>query len=407
MKGKSRIITILISLVLCIAMITISIALTEPSTNVEAKTEEPKTVSDANPTPEPVPEPEEVKPNFHFFNLDLQYDQDSENDYNFGCEPDCDANPQAMDTAFRNRLNQDPALGAADLAWFDCNLGTDYMGLFYAECKNEWPAAINHAKFAWVDDPYDYAQTLEAFYGFLDSAVSIEIREQKGITDQMYMAPWTKSGIPNVLVLETDDHEGQFLVYTFVIKGTKKVEVAYRINCGFQPCNVAEIMKVTPQKKRSGGGGSKSGGGSIISGGGRKPGITPTPTPTPTVTPPPRPTPSPTPKPKKDPKEGTKVLPNDDQGPGENTNNPADPNHSKKDLPSNSTEQNPEEYKQTIEEMKEANENNNNSDTPSTPPPTPDTSQDSNSSNLDGGTPESSSSVSNESGDNSWGGPPE
>jgi hypothetical protein len=201
--------------------------------------------------------------------------------------------------------------------------------------------------------------------------------------------------------METDEHEGHFLVYTFKIKNTKKVEVAYRIECGFQPCNVAKAMKITPQKRS--GGGIKP-----ITGGGGKPTISgggPTPTPKPTPTP----TPTPTPKPKKDPKQGPPIIPNDNPGPGENTNNPADPNHSKKEQPNSSTTQTQREYQDTIKQMEEANKDAGGGDTPSTPPPTAGATVDSGASEASkpAETTEKVEEVKNDSSGSSWDGPPE
>lgn len=437
-----KVATIIITALLAITLVIVSIVLAKPS-EAEAISDEVDTVAiTTHEEPKamvPAVEPDSSGPKWHYFNLDLQGDGVSGNEYNFGCMPDCEVTPHAMDIAFRNRLNQDPALGAADMAWFDANLGTRYLGVFYDECNEHWDAAINKAKSEWIDDPDAYFETLDAFFMYLDSAVNVEIREQKNLDDQMYMNPFTVNRIPDVIVMETDEHEGNFLVYTFMIKDTKKVEVAYRLECGFQPCNVAEIMKITPKKRSGGGGGSTpiAGGGKLntIAGGGPKPGPKPTPTPkpkptpkptptptppppTPTPTPPPPdPTPTPTPEHKKDPTEGTPVLPNDDPGPGPNTNNPSDPNHSTKEPENASTTMTQPQYEQTIQEIKDANNESKSGgepSTPSTPPPTPETHVDSNADSGSDGNPgidqpteTTESSVSDEPAGEAWDGPPD
>ena len=246
---KTKLIS-LVSGLLAIAVLIVSIATAGPKV-VEATEEPAAVVEEEVKAPEAATKPASMEPQWHYFNLDLQGDGIEGNEYNFGCMPDCSVTPEAMDVAFRNRLNQDPALGAADMAWFDANLGTRYLGVFYDECDEEWDRAINKAKTDWIASPDDYFETLDAFFEFLNSAVSVGIREQKDLEDQMYMNPFTRDHVPDVIVMETDEHEGTFLVYTFVIKETKKIEVAYRIECGFQPTNVAEVMKITP-KKRSG-----------------------------------------------------------------------------------------------------------------------------------------------------------
>lgn len=406
---KYKYVSIIIAGVLSAAVLAVSIITAAPDVQVQAEEAEAEVCETVEPEPEmveiPAPEPEPEKSLWHFFNLDLYNDGTPGNEYNFGCMPDCSVTPEAMDIAFRNRLNQDPALGAADMAWFDANLGTRYLGVFYDECDEEWDRAINKAKTDWIANPDDYFETLDAFFEHLDSAVSVEIREQKNLEDQMYMNPFTRDHIPDVIVMETDEHEGNFLVYTFVIKETKKIEVAYRLECGFQPTNVAEIMKITPKKRSGGGGGSITGGGAkpTLTGGGPKPGPNPTPTPKPT------PTPTPTPKPKKDPTQGPTIIPNDNPGPGENTNNPADPNHSTKEPPNSSITQTQQEYQDTIKQMEEANKDAGGGDTPSTPPPTADTTVDSGASEANNPTEttEKVEEVKNDSSGESWDGPPE
>ncbi|MBR3269675.1 hypothetical protein IKG07_00220 [Candidatus Saccharibacteria bacterium] len=408
-----KVITIITTAILAIALVIVSIVLAKP-TDVQATAPESvePTPQKVVTSPDPTPIPEEPKYEWHFYNLDLQEDDgDEENDFNFGPMPDmreinpdaeagAEIDPEAMDLIFRNRLRRDPALGAADMAWFDATLKTRYLGLFYDECDEEWDAAMNKAKTEWIDDPDDYFTRLDAFFEYLDEAVSVEIRDQKSLTDQMYMNPHTVDGIPDIIVMETDKHEGKFLVYTFIIKGTTKKEVAYRIECGFQPTNVAEIMKIKPTPRSTGGPKpvTTAKPKPTITGGGPNPGPTPGPNPTPT------PTPKPDPKPKKDPTEGTPVLPNDDPGHGENTNNPDNPNHSTKEPENASTTQTQQEYKETIQEMKDANESAGGGDTP-TVQPDPDTHVDSNAGEADKPTEVQESSVSDEPPGEAWDGP--
>lgn len=426
---KKNWIKVAVSTAVSVAILAISFAATEPKAvekppeNSAAETEVVEVVEPAPVAEEPPAMP--ASP-WHFFNLDLQGDGIEGNEYNFGSKPDCEVSPHAMDVAFRNRLNQDPVLGAADMAWFDANLGTRYLGVFYDECDEHWDAAINKAADAWVNnEPEEYWDVLDAFCGFLDSAVSVEVRHQKDLEDQMYMNPFTVNHVPDVIVFETDEHEGDFLVYTFMIKDTRKVEVAYRIDCGFQPCNVAEVMKIKP-KTRSGGGGGPvpiTGGGitPVKTGGGPKPGPTPRPTPKPKPTPTPGPTPpgpTPTPKPKKDPTQGTPVLPNDNSGPGTNNNNPSDPNHSKAEPENASTTMTPQQSDQAVQQMEEANTGNTaggDPNIPSTPPPTADTTVHSNADTGTGNggidqqteTTEKEPEVRNDSSGETWDGPPE
>ena len=94
------------------------------------------------------------------------------------------------------------------------------------------------------------------------------------------------------------------------------------------------------------------------------------------------------PKYNKDPNKAPKTdtEPNDDKGPGPDTNNPKDPNHSSKDTSDSSTSGSYDDYKKNVEEKKEVNQNQKtggDSNTPSTPKPSPKTNVDN---NADSGT---------------------
>ena len=274
--------------------------------------------------------------NWHFYNNDVQGGSEDD-DFNFGPEPTV-STATDYDKDFRSRLEDDPALGAADIAWADAWLGTRYLGEFYESCNEDWAKTINAAKEAWIKDPDAYKQTLDAFFDMLNTA-DVKVTAGNGLEDQMYMNPYTVDGTPDVIVLVTPDHTGKFLTYSFTIKGTGKVKVSYRVECGYQPTNVEEIMGITPQDKPSSPG---SPGKSNPPGKGDNP---PTPTP-------------PTPKYVKD---KTKGVQGDKVKPGEkdpNTNNPSNPNKSKADTndstsaPGKTTSDN----KANVEEKKEAKE---------------------------------------------------
>ena len=95
--------------------------------------------------------------------------------------------------------------------------------------------------------------------------------------------------------------------------------------------------------------------------------------------------PTPTPKYKKDPSKAPKknTEPNDDKGPGPNTNNPSNPNRSTKDTNDSSSNSGKsyEDYKKDVKEKADTNKTQktgNDSNTPSTPKPTPSTKIDNN-----------------------------
>lgn len=426
----------------CIAIAAILLAANirnVPEKNVKAEAAAPVSTSSAS---SKVEQPAIVTaPAWHFYNLDLQENEDVLDDWNFGPNPMADVvvsseaiasaiksgnttinlneiiaglKAEDLDKNFRERLRNDPILGTADMAWFDSILGTDYLGVFYSECGEKWDAAMNAAAKKWREDKADYEATLDAFEKYLDRATKVELKYvASGLDDQMYMNPATKDGVPEIIVMETLNHDGWFLTYTFTIKNTTVKEVAYRIDCGYQPTNVAEIMQITaiPRPKTGGGGDTP------------KPVPKPDPIPEPDPGTPPEPEPDPDPEPEpdpelpnpKDPTKGTPVLPNDDPGPGPDTNNGEGAQYSTKDLPTNSNHMKPEQYQKEIQDLKDANattRKGGDSNKPSTPPPDTGTKVDSNAEEgtgyggIDEPTPVQDSSVADDQAGDSWDGPP-
>ena len=322
----------------------------------------------------------------------------------------------------------DPAGIAGMAAWYDANMHTDILGEFFTDCKNEsttadWMTIIESAASAWADDPELFYAARDNFYAHLEHADEIIVQYVKsGINDQMYMDGLTIGERPKVIVMESANHDGYFVTFKYVIKETKTVEVSYRINCGFQPCNVAKVLgvkakknpnKPTPVPQAVGGGGGSSsgssggGGGGSGSGGGGGGGIK-----------------------KKNPTDGIDTLPNDDPGPGPKTIDPSDPSHSTEDLPTNSNHESLDDYKDDMSELKDINDHQKeggDSNTPSTSASSSDTKVDSNadsgtgnggidhptetssgattSDSGNGGSTGSSSSVSDDKAGDEWEGP--
>lgn len=285
-------------------------------------------------------------PWYHFYNSDLQKDDDKDNDFNFGPSAYHEAaanlpatTAEEADKEFRERIKKDPALGAADMAWFDAIVKTRYIGSFYDEVDKQWDAAINKAKEAWVGDEQKYKEAYAAFFLYLDKATKVEIiKRTSGLDDQMYMNPATTNNIPDVIVMATENHKGHFLRYTFKIK-EKEVAVEYRLECGFQPCNVEKVMGIRPVYKKPVAKTPPSNGGNS----------NPNPNPNPN---PPRPNPNP-PENNKNPQRST-VLTNDEDR-GENTN--SGNQYSTKDQnETNSGYNTKQQTDQRVETLKEINE---------------------------------------------------
>lgn len=336
---------------------------------------------------------------YKFYNLFLSTDADPRNDFNFGSNPFAEGlNAYDYATILRNRMKEDPALAAAVMAWLDANVGTRYLGEFYESCKGDWAKTINLTKVRFMEDQGLFYQTLDAFFAFLNTADSVELEYRtEGLDDQMYMNSYTVDGVPDVIVMTTTDHAGYFLTFVFVIKADNrednegnKFRVSYRIDCGFQPTNVEKVMNIKPDdtpRTSNPGHSSTPKSDPTPNPGGKddptpkpdpkptpKPQPTPDPTPKPDPTPEPQPTPKPDPTPtpeqkKKDKTKGTKenTEPNDDPGPGPDTNNGVGAQYSTKDQETNSNHMNEQEYKETVKELKEINETQKTGNDPSTP----------------------------------------
>ena len=290
---------------------------------------------------------------YGFYNLSLQDDDDPDNDFNFGWNPYEESKTVGVyDADFRERLEVDPAFAAAVMAWTDYWCKTRFIGRFYDEVQEQWDAAINAAKDGFIEDRELYNRTVATFEAFLDTA-DLELRYAKGgISDQMYQNPYTVSGVPDVIVMKTDNHDGHFLIYTFTIKG-QKVEVGYRIECGYQPTNVEKTMKITPQDKP----------------------VPPTPTASGNNPPPKQPDP-PEKTPKKDKSQDIwqpdKGFPSNGGDPGPDTNNGKGAEESKYEETHTDSQDfsKPEEYKKEQEERKKIDETQKTGEdknTPSTP----------------------------------------
>ena len=364
---------------------------------------------------------------YTFYNLSLQVDGDPRNDFNFGPNPYLEgATAETYAADFCSKMANDPALAAGDMAWLDAIVGTRYLGEFYESCKGDWAKTINLTKERFMADQSLYYQTLNAFYDMLSTADSVTLDYQTSdLTDQMYMNPNTVSGVPDVVVMTTDDHSGYYLTYTFIIKDNT-FKVSYRIDCGYQPTNVQEVMNIVPDDTPR----------QQVQQSNPEPAPTPAPTPTPKNDDPkpggdgddPKPSPDPTPTPestpKKDPSKSPKknTEPNDDPGPGPDTNNGKGAKESTKDQSSNSNHMTQPEYNKAVNDLKETNQKQKTGSDPSTPStPTPaDTHVDNNGDKGNGGDPintptpvsdpaivaDTGQAISDNPGE-AWGGPPD
>jgi hypothetical protein len=321
---------------------------------------------------------------YRFYNAECLTDEDTTNDFDFGPRPDIEnMSTQELYELWREVLWNDPAIGAGNLAWFDRLFGTRYLGEFYETCQGDWAKTINLAKERFMADETLYHDTLKAFFEYLESAViSVQTEKRTGLKDQMYVNPFTVSGVPDIVVFETAQNSGTFLRMNLKIKGStvggnpaagnggnnnRTLAFMVRADCLFQPTDVAELLNITPQENPT-----------------KKTPTTTTPTaptpttPTPTtpskttpvtpvkpvqpVTPvkpvqpvtPVKPVEPVTPSYNKDKSKGTQgdlVKPNDNPGPGPNTNNGVGATKSTKDTPTNTN--NGQSYSDYKDDQKE------------------------------------------------------
>ena len=317
-----------------------------------------------------------------YYNLMLLADSDPANNFNFAPSPLTEgAMAEDYDFDFRKKAAQDPAFAPAVMGWWDAITGTRFTGRFYETCKGQWADTINMARDEFSTDADVYYEALVAFFRMMDDA-KVSIRMGYNLRDQMYMNPYTSSGVPDVIVMTTDHSDGIFLVYSIEIKGNT-FEIPYRIDCGYQPTNVQEVMNIIPDDT---------------------PRNNPQPNPQPTPQPKPKPNPETEtqpetqpqtqpetqpqtqpetqpqsetnpPMPKKDPKESPTVntQPNDDPGPGPATSNGDGATTSTADQPTNSDHYpSVEDYQKEVEELGTINQEQKTGDDPSIPstPPT-------------------------------------
>lgn len=392
-------------------------------------------------------EPEVELSWYRFYHYDLVNDNNLEDDFDFG--------PSAYSTNTTaimakeehfKRVEEDPALGCATFANFDVRLGTDFMipGEHYDQYWSDgyWTTLINKRVQYYMANPGDYDIAVERWEAFVNKYARVTLDYQGALTDQMYMVSLTSLSeleAPEVIVMETTQPYGHVLNYWFSIKGNSVI-VPFRTECGFQPTNVAEVMREIPRSNpnkksssssssssskgssSSSSSSSSSGSSSSSSGSGSSSGVSGSGSNTRTT------------KDKTQGVQGDLVQPNDDPGPGPDTNNGYGAWYSTEDQPDNSNHMTYPEYGDDVRELEEINNKINggqgqkavgDSNTPSTAKPTTDTVVDNNadkgnghSSSIDKPTSVSStvhpvdntpitSANSADNSDGAWGGPPD
>jgi len=221
---------------------------------------------------------------YRYYNLELQDDGIKDNNFNFGHNPyeaaeaeykesDGDKNVFILKyilSNFEARMtpgeNGDPAFMAAHAAYMDAVLGTRTMGSFYDEVDKNWSLAINNARNTYETNSQEWELAAEKYKKTLQAANGttylIEVNgktdafvvngKKYTVTDQMYMFPLSSDLRPDVIVMTQDEDNSDanyhVLMYALNIKRHEYV-LMYKVECGFQPLNVLNVMKVEPTKK--------------------------------------------------------------------------------------------------------------------------------------------------------------
>ena len=267
----------------------------------------------------------------HFYHHDVATDDDPDNNFNFGPSAFTEgADAESVYGELKDRLEDDPALAAAIMATIDAKkIGTPFLGEFYESCEGVWEKTMNSAKDCWLSDREAYLEKRDKLLERLDTA-EVEIRDCQSVSDQMYMCSDEESEVPYVRDVKTDDHSGHEIVFSWQIK-ENTFEIALRLECGFQPTDVAEIMGIEAQDYAT---------------------FVASVTPGGDTSTPDNPTPSYNKDPNKGPKENTE--PNDDSGSGSNTSSGGGNSSTEEKSTNSNNYSSYDEYRKDMDAMNDA-----------------------------------------------------
>ena len=189
---------------------------------------------------------------YHVRNNDLQEDEDHSDDWNFGPNPWKDG--LTVEEAVKDHASayhEDPLQLACDITVVEAVVEQNDVSraddaFIFERQKRFMSSQEEMAKAATALDTY-LAGAEVYIVDIIDGKVTLQ---EKGIstvvTDQVqvksYLINW-EVGFAQPLVREFPSAEGHALVYVFNVK-SRVVYVMFRIECGYQPLNVGEILPV-------------------------------------------------------------------------------------------------------------------------------------------------------------------
>lgn len=295
----------------------------------------------------------------HFYNDDVQGNLDGVEGNNKEFGPNPIKEGWTVDNYVKDqaeRFSVDPALLTITMATYDQSIGSDTTGRFYDSIRYDWSRALGECTLAMAADEDLFVKQHNRFVKDISDNYKVEyvlmndeqLRKELGyvVQDMAYMRPGDSydDGIPRVVICYSDleSRTGLFLVWKITVKvGEKPHYLVFRINCGYQPVNVAEMFNIVPLDPND----------PWIDGGGMPPGENP-------------------PTHGKDPSKGPEVGKNDDPTAGESTNNGVGATQSSKDTSTSTTSYSSYDgYKKETEE-KNTQKTGDDSNKPSAPSPT-------------------------------------
>ena len=295
-----------------------------------------------------------------FYHDDVVDDGDDENDWDFGKSPyKKGKGAKYYQRDFANKILKDPAKLAGTLVAYDGTLGTPYLGEVSAVGYDEKYTYLDRGNTAIrimskAENKPIFDDTSSVIYDLIMSADKVKLKK-KDITNYLCMTDLTIDGVPSLVYYSVDIKDADVLALYYNMKGEDTAEIDFCIDCDYQWCNCESRMDVRPAAKPSGVGsnhkaskktksraskpGKKPSGTGNNSGG--KPSYNKGPSKAPS----------------------TNTEPNDDPGPGSNTNNPSDPQHSSVDTNDSSTSGSYQDYKDNNQNLADTNNSNQQSGT--------------------------------------------
>ena len=183
----------------------------------------------------------------------------AEGNYFFGPSIDLDllnnGDLTACEALLRYRMERDPALGTAVMAWADANLGTHFVCWDGVDTQS-----VNDALERYLSDDDSYLSAIATFFSYIDENGSISFEKSFGdsVIFEMLMCdnPYSSDGTPMILVQESGVFSAPdmsfsyayssdelalcyLLVYSFDLDG-ETIKVAYMVDAGFCPVSVKE-----------------------------------------------------------------------------------------------------------------------------------------------------------------------